>query len=497
MSTLAPKSLFALDRLVSRTWIPALPRSLRDWHAEIESDLLPAQRARSEGRENRPAINDPALDVTQQEIINRFSHGADSLRQALANQIDGATQLIMERRPERLDPGFYAEEAQLAAGKLQDSHRECLIVARMAERDTWRDLAKFKRDNALSRSARYPDAPVFAVFLVVFALLAETALNATLFAKASEQGLVGGFVLASLFSVINVAAGFYLLGCLALRHIAHANPWKRAVAVLVVFAMAAFAVFWNLLVAHYRDLVATFPESGDEPLTALPSALKHLWANPFDLGSVEGIALLCFGILVFIVAAGDGWRHFDDPYAGYGAQDRRYKTTKKNYEAAKGVFRTALAKTMREIEHQLAQRLAAQGKAANEVRDISAQAAQREREAKDSAAALARACTTHLRRYREENCAVRTTPAPTYFGDYPNFSVELPGPQATADAVEATLGIIAGNQAAAQQARRALRDTENEQLRVFLAYVDDIENEAERRLAERETADNHNTGESR
>jgi len=343
--------------------------------------------------------DDQVFDVTQQEVISRFSHGADSLRQALANQIDGATQLIVERCAETLDPSFHAEEARLAASKLQDSHRESLIGARVAERDKWRDLAKFKRDNGLARSARYPDAPVFAVFLLLFALLAETALNATLFAKASEQGLVGGFVLASLFSIINVASGFYVLGCLTLRHIAHVNLWKRTIAILVTPLMAAFAIFWNLLVAHYRDLVAAVPDTGSEPLTALPNALAHLLADPVGLSSIEGIALLAFGILVFIVAAGDGWRHFDDPYAGYGTQDRRHKAKQKEYEAATGLYRAALSKSMREIERRLAQRGAVEEKAASEIRDIAAQAAQREREAKDSAAALARACTTHLRRY--------------------------------------------------------------------------------------------------
>ncbi len=478
------KKAFLLDRWTSRTWIPQLERGLRDWHAAIERDLKPAKRAREEGRDNRPHSDDTDPDVTQQQIIARFAHGAQALRQALANQIEGARQLIAERRPATLDPNIAAEEARLAANHLRDLHREPLITARKTERDKWRDLQLFKRENGLARSARYPDARIFALMTVALAMFAETVLNAFVFAQASVQGLVGGFVLALLFSLVNVVGGFVVLGRMLLPFVFHARLSKRLAAGAMVLPVVAGAVFWNLLVARYRDLIEANPERGHDVITTMPDVLASVWAAPFDLRSIYSVALLAAGLFVFLVAAIDGWRFYDDPYAGYGAHDREHKKAQEAYEAAKTAYRKALAAALGEIAAALAGRLATEDKQAHEVRDIGGDVGRRLREGADSAADLARACTTHLRRYREENTAVRTTPVPAYFSDYPDFEVTLPDGQDVQAALEATLGAIVANQAAGQAARRAIREAEQAELRELLGFVDGIEAEADRRQAE-------------
>ena len=66
-------------------------------------------------------------------------------------------------------------------------------------------------------------------------------------------------------------------------------------------------------------------------------ALASLPASPADLHSVHTVWQLATGLFVFVVAAIAAWRFYDDPYAGYGALDRRHKSAQRAYEAANGI----------------------------------------------------------------------------------------------------------------------------------------------------------------
>ena len=231
---------------------------------------------------------------------------------------------------------------------LLEAHPE-LQHLRVEERQQLRYFKLFKAKNNIDRLASYPESRWFHAGLIALIVLVECLANTYFFAAGSELGLLGGFFQASLISCVNVAFCL-LVGRMALSNMHHVNRWRRSAGGAAFLLWMVSALAYHLLVAHYRDMLAVDVDG------ALVGAVGHFVAAPFQLQSLDSILVLAVGCVVSIIALIDGYK-LDDPYPGYGEEDRKYKKNLQAYRAKEKEVRARLAAGVRETEQHVAERM--------------------------------------------------------------------------------------------------------------------------------------------
>lgn len=320
-------------------WLPEISSELLPRFMRLARDLKLARRARAEGAENRPERDDRELDAAQREIGTAVTEGVNLLRQFLHDQLHRATERIQARLPAHIDPEIALVEARAAVQEAKHSHREQLANLSLEEHRKRRQLKKFRADHGLSHDASYASHPIIP-FSILFVMIAvEAAANAVLFAKTNPMGYAGGAFQALLFGAINVALAF-MAGFFGLRLAGHTKRWVAALGWALLFAMIGGGLYWNLKIAHYRDLLERTSDTDFvDNSNLLPS---------FDwiaLASIESCALLILGIVVFVAAMmeGRGGRSgFSDPYWAYRGIDLAHREAEAVYRSAKDAYRTAV-----------------------------------------------------------------------------------------------------------------------------------------------------------
>lgn len=489
MNPFSPKNLFRRGAMFARRWLP--PMIQGDHQATIGRELQVKLRARECGRNNLPATSDAAPDVVQQQIIDRFGTGAEDLTQALWRRLKGALDLVVQRIPEKLDLQSIADAAELAIVRVRDRARSTLIALRKHERDRWRDLSAFRSANGLTgRSAQYtqPWPPLKVWVWIVLALVGESFLNGAIFAEASPDYWQGGVIQALAFSGINILLGFFFLGLIAARYASHVTSWKRIAGIVGVIVVVIIGILFNMYVAHYREVIESVPLDQIDALakTSYVDAAKHMREHPFEFTTWQSIVLLIIGLAVFLGLAIKGY-FVDDPYPRYGHHERAAIRARRAYERAKQDVKKAVEKEIDAAAKKLKRRIEAEARRVDEAREIVAESEEVEREVADSAADLARACTVNLRDYREVNAYVRTDQPPTYFKEYPTFSVKLPEMAEIARRFQDAVDWLERNRVTANQIEKHLNEVSKAELDAFLAYVDDIEQEEAAQRTEEET----------
>ncbi|HEX2591460.1 MAG TPA: hypothetical protein VHL34_08185 [Rhizomicrobium sp.] len=427
----SPKTIFKQKDPQARRWVKALESEFgefKDWAEQKARTLEVRQRARENGRNNLPLTDDREPDVAQQQIVDSFHTGVDSLKQALWNRLRGAHDLIVERIPKPLEPEPIKALARIEIVGIRERAKDELIALRHDERETWRDLKLFKGEHALARSANYPKPrpPMLVLTAIVAALILESIMNGMIFRNISPSYTVGGTVQAFAFSVVNVFLGYFALGLAAARYTTHRELWKRRLGWSGVSLVITLGLFWNLYVAHYREQAAEAMAANADPLHIIIDALRHMFRTNFALTSWEAIVLLLVGLMIFFALAVEGYHGWDDTYPGYGRVDRAHKDARTAFEEKTRELRAAITRRLDDVARDVATRLEADETAVTEAREIESEARQAELEARDSVTDLDRATLQSLRDYREANTYVRTTNPPAYFKDYPELEFELP-----------------------------------------------------------------------
>ena len=379
-----------------------------------------------------PKTEEDAPDIVQQQIVDKYSSGADSLKQALWNRLRGAEELIVERIPRPLVESAYLVQSNIQIADIKDRARDELVTLCHNERESWRDLKLFKGKNSLARSAQYPvpRPPMWVVAAVVSALVIESIMNGMIFMDASKSYALGGVLQALMLSIVNVALGYFALGFGAARYTGHAEKWKRQLGWSAAAAFMLLGILWNLYVAYLREIAQQQSDSGQSFLPRIVGtiidAMSQLPQNWFHLQHWQAIVLFMVGLLIFFVLAIEGYHGWDDVYPGYGKSDRIHKNARQDYETAVGDLKTAISNALAAMSTTVAGKVAADERAVEEASEIASEAEQAELEARDSAEDLSRACLEALNEYREANAYVRTTPAPAYFKVIPTLEAELP-----------------------------------------------------------------------
>lgn len=185
-----------------------------------------------------------------------------------------------------------------------------------------RDLRFFQLTNRLERSAVYSVSAWYHYAIALAIILAESVANAYFFAQGNSLGLLGGAMQAFLISLVNVGVAI-AVGKFWLPHMNHIEAPRRLVGFAAIPVHACFVVIFNLLAAHYRDMLSRDPD------TALASTISGLLSQPFNL-SFDSFMLFITGV---VAAALGVWKGFteDDPYPGYGALDRKYNKARQAF----------------------------------------------------------------------------------------------------------------------------------------------------------------------
>ncbi len=481
MAEHSPKNLFRKREPQARRWVDAPNGEFRTSADKIAQALDVRRRARENGRNNLPLSADTERDVVQQQIIDSFYSGADSLKQALWNRLRGAHDLVVERIPKPLEPEPIKALARIDIVGIRERAKDELVALCHDERESWRDLKLFKGEHGLARSASYPKPrpPMMVLSAILAALLLESIMNGMIFRDVSPSYTVGGILQAFAFSLVNVSLGYFALGLSAARYTAHRVGWKRGLGWAGIGTVILLGVLWNLYVAHFREAAAMAAAANStHPLVAMiVDAFDHL-SHHLVLRSWQAIVLLIVGLIIFFALAVEGYHAWDDVYPGYGRVDRAHKDSRVAFERGVRDLRAAITKALDDVAADVSQRLQADETQVEQAREIESEAQQAEREAEDSALDLERACLQNLRDYREANLYVRTTNPPKYFADYPLLKVELPAEPRIAERLVDAVRALEENRRAKREFDSTLGAWAKEEADQLIVFLNEVREEA-------------------
>jgi len=372
------------------------------------------QHARAAGRENLPAP---------------WATEPNEVEAAIWREHEGRhTELVEQTRNELREcaAAFEASSNQLASttdlgtavgDAAADLERELAadrsIPALVANRDlSRRDLRMFVREHHLNREPRYPESPWLTVGIAALLVVAESWANSGFFAGSSFLGILGGFLQAVAISVVNVISGF-AAGFFGLRWFHHRRLVPRTAGGTGLALLAVFALSFNAAVSHYRDLANIGSVTGTELVSGL---LRH----PLDL-TLPSLALFATGLLAWGLALWKGFR-LDDAYPGYGDIHRRFRLSEKALVTTLDALRARILDRIVRIPQGCWAIVKRDGEVLGELDEIVLRAHRAFEMYETTREHLKDRCELFLRRYRDENRAVRTAPEPPHFSVYPEFS---------------------------------------------------------------------------
>lgn len=197
-------------------------------------------------------------------------------------------------------------------------------------------LDEFRAKHCLTRDANIVSGTrmlfLHALLLPVIGL--EGLINANLFAKGLDTGLLGGFIEACGLAGLNVGVA-YFFGRFAVRYVNHRNALLKG-AGLVGCALAALAmVCIGLGIAHYRECLI------DQVANPTQAALASLKSAPFQLNDVYSWPLFAVTIMFGIGALLDGL-FMSDFYPGYSRISSEAQAANEEYEEELAALRSEL-----------------------------------------------------------------------------------------------------------------------------------------------------------
>ncbi len=372
------------------------------------------KHAREDAARNLPRQDADDLSAAERAVLEVVGAERARLDQSRHEAKAEAERRMRTLAPAPQDFAGPALDARLAlkqaAGRLAHDWSEAAGRAAQARAD----LDAFKRAHDLRRQAVYPQSTLLQSGLLFCAAVFEALFSAALFAEDDARGLLGGAITAIGLSGANVTLGF-LAGFLGLRYLQHVKLPIKAAGALAFGALTLLALMLNLFAADWRDQLAVL---AGRQVDLGADASFHLWSL-LQLNSPQAIILLMLGAGVWVFAALKGYSGFDDPYPDYGKMDRASREAAEGLSDFRAEGRLALEAPVNAARTALAARLEkmrAEFEAMNKAFD-SASLKMEALDAKARGLDQAAADAVHL--YRQENAAMRTTPAPAYFGAPP------------------------------------------------------------------------------
>ncbi|MDQ7774943.1 MAG: hypothetical protein Q4615_03065 [Paracoccus aminovorans] len=314
------KAMFRSDDLInSLSVFPEIDE------AKISRELKLEAEGKNRGKRNQPPAGATDPDHIEEAIRDRIGN---SRRQGLENF--ERNQKTYNERLSRANE--FRKEVDIVAGTAQGDfatavHGWKAAMTRSIERlnETYAHRKSFRAKHKLDRPAKHFEGWTRFIALTIIFVVIEGGMNAVMFSRGNEQGLLGGLLTAVIFSILNV--GFStLLGTLACN-IHHTRPVRKLLGTGAILAWIAFAAALNFMIAHFRDLI----DQGVAWMDAVKEAVPAFLASPLGLSSMDSWILVGIGLLISILAFMKGM-HARDPFPGYAQVEMELDQARAEHE---------------------------------------------------------------------------------------------------------------------------------------------------------------------
>lgn len=278
-----------------------------------------AEEGKKRGQTNQPETEAESLDHIELKAVGRV----EELRRRGLESYETNRRVYSERLNQAVSARMLVEtDANDSKAKFAEEvtkWRSMMVTPRERVQETYKWRDRFRQINKLERPAKEASTLVSIIGLAFVMIVLESAGNAYLFSQKNTLGLLGGLMAAFLVSLGNVSLST-LFG-MATRYIncrGFGNLFKKFVGLGFFLTWVAFAIGYNLAVAHFRDAV----ERSGEWREAGTDAIQTLLSNPISLFTMESYVLFLLGAFISIISFLKGY-HSSDPYPGYSkvAQD--------------------------------------------------------------------------------------------------------------------------------------------------------------------------------
>ena len=316
----------------------------------VAEDLHIVEDSQRNARRGRPALDsaEDDLDPTERKVIGLIESAQAQAQKTCESELKAHRERLVA-----LDFREQLSSIDIETAKQRaefDQHVDKAIVELSREQQDLRrkkeDLQQFKEQNGLSREPqpRNWDDKIFNIGIIAVLFLIETFGNASFLAKGNEFGLFGAYTEAVVISFVNLGIAF-LLGLLV-TNFNHIHWSRKSVGIISAAVFIVVALFFNLMVAHYREITGTLLDEGGR------LAIASFGANPLGLKDFQSWILFFMGFLFAIISFIDGilW---DDRYPGYAKCVRVFAEADEAYNAFYQASLKALKKTSDEAVQAL------------------------------------------------------------------------------------------------------------------------------------------------
>ena len=386
---------------------------------KLARDLDLERIGKQRGTDNQPREDATEPDSVETKIIDRIG----SLRRIGLENFENNRRTYNERLARA---GEFRKEVDIIAGKAKGDFTSAVhgwkaTMTRSIERlrETYAHREHFRVKHKLQRPAKqFQGWFLFAAITVIFIVI-ESGMNAVMFSRGNEQGLLGGLLTATIFSALNVIVST-MLGYFACG-LNHRSIFRKILGFGALSIWVVFTLSLNLMIAHFRDLI----DEGVAWAEAIKGAVPALEAGMLALTSMDSWILIGIGLTISILAFIKGW-HATDPFPGYAGIEIELKNARDAHE--------------NDLQDAVAELTEKRDDAIDELRDADRQVREGISDAVDALfgqsalnahlLAFLDQCDTKLAYllalYRDANRGARTEVEPKSFAEKHNFTAYVP-----------------------------------------------------------------------
>ena len=394
-------------------------------YEELKDLLNLEEIAKEEGLKNSPASSALHPDNFHNELTARYK----KLIGDYSNEISTQFSLLESTAANKLKTIAFLGNARSSFNNELDSQLENRLPEITFNNENVKlikkELKEFRKNNQLTRSADFPASQIFSIFILLLVISIEAILNSIFFAAGLESGVAGGILVAGFISLINVVFSF-LIGKFWFKQIFSVYFFKKLIGFVGLTSWISFTLIFNLAVGHIRSAFAdgnVYAEATTKGYETFKTAVFE--NNSIGLDDFQSWMIVIVGLFAAVIALVDGLKS-DDQYPGYGHAVRKVLTAEELLhedvdelkEAAASIHNDTKQNGDKAVENLMSEAI-----------DL--------RSSHDWVTSLInleypRYCEYYasifkdiIRGYQNLNCEHRSSPAPIYFEDDPDFSWDI------------------------------------------------------------------------
>ena len=302
---------------------------------------LAAHRIRAEGerrgKRNQPGSNETLPDEmynkteswVRKRALDCKEEVGEYIREELANLHDLRSLWEEENSEIALDARVTQSCQNLDSTAAQSVG--ALDKQRAEFEEAARDLKRFRQDRQLSRVADYPSSQFAHWLWVPVFMIIETFAGANLLGSVSRGGVIEGWMVAVVLTIVNVLLG---VGAGRMWRFTHYGwGFVKLFAYTQGALCTAIALLWNDIAGHVRDVYVLAEKTGalEAPDEAFATAWRTMIERPLPWESLPSAGLALVGIFVFVLTAYKSYTA-DDRFPGYGAKHRKAEALRNLYQ---------------------------------------------------------------------------------------------------------------------------------------------------------------------